>query len=272
MSRLLHGLDRSNPRVRYIGVAGLMEYPFMALADTQHRVFQRGTWPGSVSLRRGWARAEARPWNDAVPEASLRLIRGGTGFIEACVSRLRDIGAPGVLSSPLAPSARKPWEAAGFATSFELALMRRSLDGAIPAPQHLVIRDDDHDLEPMLEIDDAAFPEFWRFDHAALLEATQATSKSGVFVIRDGEGGITGYAVAGYGHAISYLQRVAVHPKWQGEGMGRSLVRAAARSAKRQGSKAILLNTQFDNSSAIGLYESEGYSQLPESLAVLKAG
>ncbi|MGI9584655.1 MAG: GNAT family N-acetyltransferase [Acidimicrobiia bacterium] len=244
----------------------------MALADTPHRVFQRGTWPGSVSLRRGWARAEARPWNDAVPEATLRLVRGGTGFIEACVSRLRDIGAPGVLSSPLAPSARTPWEAAGFTQSFELALMRRSLDDAIPAPQHLVVRDDDHDLDPMLAIDDAAFPEFWRFDRAALLEATQATSKSGVFLIRDGEGGITGYAVAGYGHAISYLQRVAVHPKWQGEGMGRSLVRAAARSAKRQGSKAILLNTQFDNTPAIRLYEAEGYVQLPESLAVLKAG
>lgn len=243
----------------------------MALADTPHRVFQRGTWPGSVSLRRGWARAEARPWNDAVPDATLRLVRGGTGFLEACVSRLFEIGAPRILSSPLAPSARKPWEAAGFSEHFELALMRLSLDDSIPAPQHLVIREDNHDLDPMLAIDAAAFPEFWRFDRAALLEATQATSKSGVFVIRDGEGGITGYAVAGYGHAISYLQRVAVDPKWQGAGMGRSLVRAAARSAKRQGSKAILLNTQFDNGPAIRLYESEGYVQLPESLAVLKA-
>ena len=54
--------------------------------------------------------------------------------------------------------------------------------------------------------------------------------------------------------------------------MGRSLVRAASRSARRQGSKAILLNTQFDNTSAIGLYETEGFIQLPESLAVLKSG
>lgn len=76
----------------------------------------------------------------------------------------------------------------------------------------------------------------------------------------------------GNGHAISYLQRVAVDPVWQGQGMGRSLVRAAARSARRNGSKAMLLNTQFDNDSAITLYESEGFVQLPESLAVLKAG
>ena len=243
----------------------------MALPDTTHRVFQRGTWPGVISLRRGWARAEARPWNDAVDDAVLRLTRGGTGFIDACVGKLRAVGAPEVLSSPLAPSARRPWEDAGFETYLDLALMRLSLDDAIPAPTHLVVRDENIDIDTMLAIDRAAFPEFWRFDRAALVESTQATKTTSVFVIRDGNEGITGYAVAGYGSAISYLQRVAVDPEWQGQGMGRSLIRAAARSARRNGSKAMLLNTQHDNHAAIGLYETEGYVQLPESLAVLKA-
>lgn len=243
----------------------------MALADTPPRVFQRGTWPGSISLRRGWARAEARPWNDAVTDATLRLIRGGAGFIEACTSRLYDIGAPAVLSSPLAPSARRPWENAGFVAHLDLALMRLSLDDPIGGPSHLVVRWEDFDLDRMLEIDQRAFPEFWRFDRAGLLESTQATSSASVFAIRDGDEGITGYAVVGYGSAISYLQRVAVDPEWQGQGMGRSLVRAAARSAHRHGSKAMLLNTQFDNEPAITLYESEGYLQLPETLAVLRA-
>ncbi|MDJ0791092.1 MAG: GNAT family N-acetyltransferase [Acidimicrobiia bacterium] len=244
----------------------------MALADTPPRVFQRGTWPGSVSLRRGWARAEARPWNDAVDDATLRLIRGGSGFLEACVYRLIGLGAPSILSSPLAPSARRPWENAGFRSHIDLALMRLSLQDSIAAPTHLVVREDDFDLDLMLDIDRAAFPDFWRFDRAGLVESTQATGSSSVFVIRDGNEGITGYAVVGYGHAISYLQRVAVHPQWQGEGMGRSLVRASARSAKRNGSKAMLLNTQFDNDPAITLYEDEGFVTLPESLAVLRAG
>lgn len=244
----------------------------MALADTPHRVFQRGTWPDSISIRRGWARAEARPWNDVVDDATLRLIRGGSGFIEACVQRLAYLGAPSVFSSPLAPSARRPWESAGFVEHLDLALMRLDLNKTVPPPQHLVVREDSYNTGQMLAVDHAAFPSFWRFDNRALLESLQATSRSDVFVIRDGDEGITGYAVVGYGHAISYLQRVAVYPKWQGSGMGRSLVRAAARSARRHGSKALLLNTQFDNEPAIGLYESEGYRQLPESLAVLKAG
>ncbi len=244
----------------------------MALADTPHRVFQRGVWPGPISLRRGWARAEARPWNDAVEDATLRLVRGGTGFIDACVQRLTHLGAPSVFSSPLAPSARKPWEAAGFVEFLELALMRLGLEAPVPAPRHLVVRNDDYDIDQMLSIDQAAFDPFWRFDRTSLVESTQATSRSSVFVIRDGDLGITGYAVVGYGHAISYLQRVAVDPVWQGQGMGRSLVRAASRSARRHGSKALLLNTQRDNDPALALYESEGYVQLPESLAVLKAG
>lgn len=225
-----------------------------------------------MSLRRGWARAEARPWNATVDDASLRVLRGGSGFIGACVDKLNLAGAPAVLSSPLSRSARKPWESAGFVDYIVLALMRLSLDAPIPPPQHLVARVDKPDLEAMLTIDWSAFPKFWRFDHLSLVESTQATSKSSVFVIKDGDLGIAGFAVVGYGHAISYLQRVAVEPKWQGQGMGRSLIRAAARSARRHGSQALLLNTQFDNSAAIGLYEAEGYTQLPESLAVLKSG
>lgn len=243
----------------------------MALADTSHRVFQRGTWPDSVSLRRGWARAEARTWNDTFDDAHLRLVRGGSGFLTDCKKRLIDLGTPSILSTPLAPSARKPWESAGFEPDIDLALMRLSLDGDVPAPNHLVQRTTDIDFDVLLAIDTAAFEGFWRFDRNALEESTQATGKSGVFVIGDGHQGAAGYAIVGYGHAISYLQRVAVHPDWQGHGMGRSLVRAVARGARRAGSKALLLNTQTENQAAISLYESEGYVLLPESLAVLRA-
>lgn len=244
----------------------------MALADTSHRVFQRGTWPGSVSLRRGWSRAEARPWNDSYSDAHLRLVRGGSSFLSDCASRMMDLGAPSVLSTPLAVSARAPWEAIGFTPFLDLLLMRRSLDTNLPAPDHLVVRDADVALDDLLTVDRAAFEPFWRFDLNALTEATHATSRSSLFVINDGDSGFTGYAVVGYGHAISYLQRVAVHPDWQGQGMGRSLIRAAARGAKRAGSKALLLNTQSENGGATALYESEGYRLLPESLAVLRIG
>jgi ribosomal-protein-alanine N-acetyltransferase len=174
------------------------------------------------------------------------------------------------MSTPLAQSARKPWESAGFVPFVDLALLRLDLEEPVAPPQHLVVREESYDLDLMLAVDTAAFEPFWRFSMTALIESLQATPKSSVFVIKDGELGITGYAIVGYGHAISYLQRIAVDPKWQGSGMGRSLIRAVARSARRQGSKALLLNTQPGNVAAAGMYTTEGYQQLPDSLAVLK--
>ena len=56
-----------------------------------------------------------------------------------------------------------------------------------------------------------------------------------------------------------------------GRGIGRSLVRTSARWAQRQGAHALMLNTQGDNEPALNLYESEGFEQLREPLAVLRA-
>ena len=55
-------------------------------------VRSRGTWPGAVALRRGWALAHARPWNRDIPDAALRLVRGSSAFLEACADHLVELG------------------------------------------------------------------------------------------------------------------------------------------------------------------------------------
>jgi ribosomal protein S18 acetylase RimI-like enzyme len=242
----------------------------MALADQPVNVSLRGNWPGPITLRRGWARAEARPWNDNEPQASLRLLRGGGPFLEACATRLLSLGVTGVISPPLPLSARRAWHQAGFSEYIDLALMRKSLDDLGPQPSHLVVERDDQDLDDLLAIDAAAFTPFWRFNRAGLEEAINATSRSTTLTILGGEGNPIAYAVVGFGSAISYLQRVAVDPAWQGHGMGRSLMRVATRKARASGAKVLLLNTQIDNNPAIGLYEDEGFVQLPDPLTLLR--
>ena len=166
-------------------------------------------------------------------------------------------------------SARRSWEQAGFETYVDLALMRKALEGSVAAPDHLVVENPECPLENLLAIDVAAFPPFWRFSREGLEEAIQATSRSTTLTIQGSEGNPIAYAVVGFGSAISYLQRVAVAPEWQGHGMGRSLVRVAARKARGAGAKALLLNTQTDNDPAIKLYEDEGFVRLPEPLTLL---
>lgn len=242
----------------------------MALPDAQLRVTQRGEWPGPIVFRRGWARATARPWNDAEADAALRLVRGGDSFLQACTQRLISNGAPSVLSPPLPRNARRTWEDAGYRVYLDLALMRLGLESAPAAPSHLVVDSDEERIEELLRIDAAAFSPFWRFDSQGLREAMAATGRSAVLIIRDSDGGAAGFAIVGFGSAISYLQRVAVHPDWQGHGMGRSLLRVAARRARAAGARVMLLNTQQDNNPALALYESEGYMLLPEPLSLLR--
>lgn len=242
----------------------------MALADQPASVTQRGEWPGRISLRRGWARAEARPWNDDEPLASLRLMRGGASFLEGCSDHLLGLDVEGVISPPLPLSSQRAWHQAGFKPFLELALMRRSLDEAIGSPNHLVVERPQADLDELLDIDAQAFTPFWRFNRGALEEAIAATSRSTTLTILGSTGVPIAYAVVGFGSAIAYLQRVAVQPKWQGEGMGRSLVRVVARRARTAGAKVLLLNTQMDNKSAIALYEDEGFVKLPEPLSLLR--
>lgn len=242
----------------------------MALAETPITVSHRGRWPGPITVRRGWARAEARPWNDAQPDATIRLVRGGAPFLEASTELLHRLGAPAVLSPPLPASARRMWQSAGYVAFMDLALMRLSLDRQPPAPDHLVVEANDTPLDRLLTIDVAAFSPFWRFDAVGLREAIEATTRSTVLIIRDRESLPAAFAIVGFGTAVSYLQRVAVDPRWQGKGMGHSLVRVAARRARDSGARVMLLNTQYDNEGAIALYENEGFVLLPEPLALLR--
>ncbi len=227
-----------------------------------------GAWPGVITLRRGWSRAESRPWNASVAAAHLRMVRGGAAFIGDCAETLSGLGASDVLSPPLPRSAQRPWLEAGFEPHAELELMRLDLD-RIAAPDHLVAPGDLGHLPEALRIDEAAFEEFWRFDRTSMLEALQSTPKSAIHVIRRPDEHLAGFAITGIGTAIAYLQRVAVEPDYQGRGLGRSLVRASAWWAKRNGARSLMLNTQVGNDGAKALYESEGFVTLPEPLAVL---
>jgi GNAT superfamily N-acetyltransferase len=202
--------------------------------------------------------------------AHLRLVRGGgSSFIDECFDLLRELGIDSVLSPPLPPSARPTWEEAGFGICADLTLMRRQLDRIAP-PSHIVLDGTDLDIPEVLRIDGVAFDEFWRFDRDALEEAMAATPRSALHVVRSVEGGLAGFAVTGTGHSVAYLQRLAVDPRWQGQGIGRSLIRTSARWAKRAEARSIMLNTQTENTGAIGLYEAEGFELLTEPLAVLQ--
>ncbi len=228
-----------------------------------------GPWPGQVILRRRWAKAHARPWNEELPAAGLRVERGGAEFVDACFDWLIERGCRHVLSIPLHPGAVRIWEASGFTPHTELRLLARGLDADVPEPSHPV-RPGGHPEEwrAVAEIDDRSFDRFWRVGRLGLADAAAATPRSRLLIVAVA-GRLAGFAITGVSLNTGYLQRMAVDPDFRNLGVGRSLVRASLRWARRRGARTMLLNTQLDNGPATALYRSEGFEILPERLVIL---
>ena len=229
----------------------------------------RGTWPGPITLRQGWAKAVARQWNEFVPDAQMRLVRGSAGFIAAATNHLLDTVALGVTSPPLPEMGANAWRKAGYHNYLHLDLFSMDLHALPKAPDHTVRSDQPGLWDDAVAIDSAAFQVRWRLGSVGLAEARDATTRSAFLTLED-EDRLAGFAIVGVAGPVSYLQRVAVLPEARGFGYGRSLVRASAQWGRARGGRSMLLNTQPDNEAAAALYQSEGFHKLPAGLNVLR--
>ena len=230
----------------------------------------RGEWPNPIVIRRGWARAVARPWNRARTDAHLRLERGSARFLYDASSHVLGLGASAVISPPLMAGTQAVWKEAGFEPYTSLALLRRVLDGRESAAGTLRTLTDT-EWRRVLAIDAAAFGDTWKAELPALLEALTSASKSAILGVDDPETStLAGYAIVACSAETGYLQRIAVDPSFHRRGIARSLTRAAHTWCNRRGARSVVLNTKPDNEAALSLYLSEGYTVLPERLELLR--
>lgn len=228
-----------------------------------------GTWPGPVTLRHGWARASARPWNEEVPAASLRLERGSGEFLLSASAEVLGFGVDWVGSPPVDRFSGDLWERAGFAPFLSLDLHRRDLDIPVPASDLPVHTASATDLRLVTDIDDASFEGVWRLGLLGLSEALDATPRSALLVHSEGRTPV-GFAIVGLSNRVGYLQRIAVAATHRGAGLGRGLLRASLHWCLRRGAGHVLLNTRPGNEVAAALYASEGFTTHPDALRVLR--
>lgn len=223
-----------------------------------------GSLPGQVLLRRGWARATARPWNDEGAEIALALQRGSPGFLRECASHLAGTGP--VFSPPLHRSGLSMWLEAGFTHHVSLSLMERNLADPIADPV-TPVRAGVADWALILGIDRAAFDGFWRIGRLGLADAVEGPGRSVLLLSPDRP---AGYAMAASSGRFAYLHRIAVDPARSGEGTGTSLLRAALAWAKAEGAMVMLLNVLPVNRRALTLYTREGFADTGSSLQILR--
>ena len=231
------------------------------------------------------------PWHgrsDAAVVAPVPGTRATTDDVRVALTHLHAAGVSEVFTAALAPDEQVPFARSGFAHHEHLHLLRHPLDDLPPRGGASLRRGWRGDYPAVLALDGLAFDGFWRFDRRALSEARAATPAGRFRVAQAPGGGVGGYAVTGVGltthrpdrshpggpgrgrQRSAYLQRLAVHPDHQGQGLGTALVADSLWWASRRGATDLLVNTQERNGGALRLYRRLGFAPQAEGLDVLR--
>jgi ribosomal protein S18 acetylase RimI-like enzyme len=222
----------------------------------------------SYRFRGGVARVAA--WHGRADVASLALRGRGTpttAAVEQLLERLRSAGYREVVTNALAPGATLPLVDVGFAVRGRLHLLVHDLR-QLPPPSGLTRRARRADRDAVLAVDRSAFDEFWRFDETGLREATNATPRSHMRVVEP-DAVVVGYGLFGRANDDGFVQRLAVMPSHEGEGLGNALLVDGLHWLRKHGAHRALVNTQEENGRALDLYLRAGFRRLPVGLCVL---
>lgn len=222
-------------------------------------------------IRSGRDQARVGLWHGSLRIAHLTPLLDGrtpsSAFVRTCVDELRHRGYRSVVTGALRPREEEPFLQAGFEVKERLHLLRRELDHLPPAGRAPVRKARRADFPGILDVDARAFDSFWQLDEAGLKDALLATSSHRLGITGAPE--VSGYAITGRSGRQGYLQRVAVEPNEQRQGIGRALVVDGLQWLKRWRSTTAVVNTQLGNDAALALYMSLGFTRDPEGLVVL---
>lgn len=187
--------------------------------------------------------------------------------VRRCCAVLAERGYHAVVTAALGASESHGFLTAGFTVRERLHLLAHDLRSLPCAPGVPLRRGRRGDRPGALAVDGRAFEPFWRLDESGLQEAMTATPTCRFRVADDGR--INGYAVSGRAGHRGFLQRLAVDPDRQHQGIGTALVVDSLRWMKRRGVDRAVVNTQERNAGAVALYEQIGFCKQPGGLAVL---
>jgi GNAT superfamily N-acetyltransferase len=190
--------------------------------------------------------------------------------LDRCLTDIERLGYRGVVTAALGPPDQAVFLDAGFSVIEQLHLLRHRLNPLPAYRANTTRRARRRDHPAVLEVDAAAFLPFWQLDEPTLNEALTATRTSRLRVAEDAGGTIIGYAICGRSATRGYVQRLAVQPHHEGEGVGAALLIDGLHWLARWGAHDALVNTQQGNERSLRLYLRTGFEPEPAGLAVLR--
>ena len=119
------------------------------------------------------------------------------------------------------------------------------------------------DLEAIARLEDESFA-VDRVSRRSLRDFLRAPHRPVIAATVDGE--LAGYALVSLrkGARSVRIYSIAVDARFARRGVGRALLQACERYARRHGRAALALEVRYDNAPAIALYESLGFRQFGE--------
>ncbi len=255
--RVVNSIDRLGTDLSVVGIPGVERFVIDADPNT------------SIVIR-------LSPWRGNAQTVQVVVVAGPTPqsrYMDRLLNYLDNRGVLTVVTAALGPTDQRPFVEAGFTPHEHLLLLGRAIKPNDPPPRERRTRPARRqDQDAVLALDKRAFAAssaFWRFDKAALAEAGRATQTCRRRLIKDSHGHPIGHAVTGRTSTIGFLQRLAVNPSNEGQGIGSALVVDALRWLGRSGAREAWVNTQPANLRARDLYLRHGFVERDVGLAVL---
>lgn len=190
---------------------------------------------------------------------------------------LRLEGFPLARTGALSPDAAATFERAGFHRIQTLALLRlddpttlRRLRG-LPRPA-VALRSlrSARSLHTAAAIDHSAFDAGWDLDVPTIRDACRATASHRIRLAVTATDEPAGYMISGRSGPSGFVQRLAVAPEHQGQGIAHALLQDGLQWLARHHVTDVLVNTHLDNVRALTLYRAWGFTRLDEELQVME--
>lgn len=234
-------------------------------------------WPGWIA-RRGW-HVEAFLIVDARRYPAVQIHTAAFLDTEAIRAHLANLVEAACVYSrasgalPLVYIGDEPWLLAGLqAFGFECVnhvvfYEKLGMDISEGGNAGATLRPaTEKDIPALVALDEAAFDPIWRNNSTVFVAALGEYQTLVALVSEE----IVGYEMVTLQGRQGYLARLAVHPRWQGKGIGTQLLAEAIVRLRRQGAQDISLNTQEDNQRAQKLYRRFGFRPSGLRLTVLR--
>ena len=115
------------------------------------------------------------------------------------------------------------------------------------------------DVDSILAVDHAAFEPLWWYGRDILKRALDLAYSFKVAYMRDE---CVGYQLSTLQNNRGHIVRLAVHPRWQRQGIGGRLLNEAMRDLDEAQAEVVTVNTQEDNTASLQLYYRSSFDRV----------